>query len=382
MWEQLGGSTDLLWPQVPWQGVHPVDGTKLIATQAIVKHTFLDIVDDHGEASLKRSASDGDLSRGSGDSPFDRDQCIRFWLPSLSSGSSSSGGRAAAASRPRQNQAAATWLPVSGNDFGEQLQGSHFGGAAGGIAREHDSFGGSCLRERALVPLPTQLDDTSAGRAEAPGAWFNTAALAAWDSSATRSWTQEPLAPVSSAEPKAQTDQPPAKPSAPAPQAAPTEALAPGASEELLQPSPRGEPAPQPPQDEEVSLRLAAEVHEEISGTVPLDRLRELARLGILAGIPRDASGELTSVGSLQHACKSCAPCAYWFKGICKYSILCNYCHLVHEGQKIKRLRPSKQTRLRMRKYGAQRGAELREEDAEAVGHQAAPAQEDWLALQ
>lgn len=373
MWEQRhSGVNDHFWPQVPG---------KLIATQAIVRHTFLDVVDDHGEASLKRSASDGDLSRGSGDRSLDRDQCVSFWLPSLSSGSVSSGGNTVTASRPGPNQAAATWLQVSGSDLGEQLQGNHFGEATWGKSRVLVNFGGGS-RERALVPLPTHLDGTSASRAEAPGAWFSTSALAAWASpSATRSSTKEPPAPVSNAEAEAEAEQP-TEPSMPAPQA-PAETSGPGAPK-LPQPSPRGEPAPHPLQVDDASLRLAAEVHEEINGAVPLEKLRELAKVGILAGIPRDVSGELTSIGSLQHAGKACVPCAYWFKGICKYSILCHYCHIVHAGQKSKRLRPSKQTRLRMsKKCGAQMGTEPEEqEDVEAAGRQAAPLAQDKLSQQ
>mmetsp|Transcript_21784 Transcript_21784/g.49586 ORF Transcript_21784/g.49586 Transcript_21784/m.49586 type:complete len:193 (-) Transcript_21784:59-637(-) len=68
------------------------------------------------------------------------------------------------------------------------------------------------------------------------------------------------------------------------------------------------------------------------------------------ARIPRNANGELTSIGSSGHVAGDCFPCGYWFKGICKYGVKCTSCHFVHEGQKSKRLRPSKHVRKRMRR--------------------------------
>jgi len=100
---------------------------------------------------------------------------------------------------------------------------------------------------------------------------------------------------------------------------------------------------------------LAARVHQELRGSVPLEKLEEFAAAGYLAHIPRDASGNLTSVGSIGHATGQCSPCAYWFKNICKYKVDCHYCHFIHPGQKSKRLRPSKQTRMRLRKLEAQK---------------------------
>mmetsp|Transcript_31367 Transcript_31367/g.73166 ORF Transcript_31367/g.73166 Transcript_31367/m.73166 type:complete len:206 (-) Transcript_31367:138-755(-) len=85
--------------------------------------------------------------------------------------------------------------------------------------------------------------------------------------------------------------------------------------------------------------------------------------------IPFNADGELTSVGSIAHGTGECFPCAYWFKGICKYGLNCTSCHFVHEGQKSKRLRPSKHVRMRFRRAQAlQRQNEADDNDDDENG--------------
>jgi len=64
--------------------------------------------------------------------------------------------------------------------------------------------------------------------------------------------------------------------------------------------------------------------------------------LDILTGLPKDEEGRLTSLGSLSHKSGTCKPCAYWFKRACKNGVACYNCHIVHDGQKPKRLRPAK----------------------------------------
>lgn len=64
-----------------------------------------------------------------------------------------------------------------------------------------------------------------------------------------------------------------------------------------------------------------------------------------VAMIPRSERGELTSHGSIKHSSGQCAPCIFWFRGQCKRSVNCSYCHMVHENQKAKRIRPSKRFR-------------------------------------
>lgn len=70
--------------------------------------------------------------------------------------------------------------------------------------------------------------------------------------------------------------------------------------------------------------------------------------LDILNNLPKDEAGRLTSLGSVPHEDGHCKPCAYWFKGLCKNGVACHNCHLVHEGQRPKRLRPSKQARMQL----------------------------------
>lgn len=57
------------------------------------------------------------------------------------------------------------------------------------------------------------------------------------------------------------------------------------------------------------------------------------------------ANSSLPSKGSSFHP-NSCNPCLFWFKGSCDKGFTCKYCHLLHEGQKSKRIRPSKRTRM------------------------------------
>mmetsp|Transcript_36323 Transcript_36323/g.104375 ORF Transcript_36323/g.104375 Transcript_36323/m.104375 type:complete len:335 (+) Transcript_36323:75-1079(+) len=71
--------------------------------------------------------------------------------------------------------------------------------------------------------------------------------------------------------------------------------------------------------------------------------------LDLLAEVPRNSEGEVTSVGSIGHFEGKCSPCVYWFKGVCSRGVTCRQCHFIHDGQKGKRLRPSKHTRQRMR---------------------------------
>lgn len=74
-------------------------------------------------------------------------------------------------------------------------------------------------------------------------------------------------------------------------------------------------------------------------------------RSGILHLIPVDEEGMLTSIGTTKHAEGECQPCIFWFRGECNRGLKCDHCHLVHPGQKRKRIRPSKATRLWRRRH-------------------------------
>mmetsp|Transcript_62530 Transcript_62530/g.146646 ORF Transcript_62530/g.146646 Transcript_62530/m.146646 type:complete len:517 (-) Transcript_62530:102-1652(-) len=70
----------------------------------------------------------------------------------------------------------------------------------------------------------------------------------------------------------------------------------------------------------------------------------------LLAQIPFNDEGERASLGSRLHP-DNCSPCIFWFKDktFCNKGIMCDFCHFRHPGQKNKRIRPSKNTRLQMR---------------------------------
>jgi len=70
----------------------------------------------------------------------------------------------------------------------------------------------------------------------------------------------------------------------------------------------------------------------------------------MLANIPRDRCGNLTSLGSVGHDHGACNPCPFWFKDVCLNGLACHHCHFIHDGQRPRRLRPSKQGRARLKK--------------------------------
>jgi len=74
--------------------------------------------------------------------------------------------------------------------------------------------------------------------------------------------------------------------------------------------------------------------------------------------IPRDQYGSLTSLGSIGHEEGECNPCQFWFKGVCINNLACHHCHFMHEGQRPRRLRPSKHDRLRLKKRMLQEGGD------------------------
>ncbi|CAE7708709.1 unnamed protein product [Symbiodinium pilosum] len=78
----------------------------------------------------------------------------------------------------------------------------------------------------------------------------------------------------------------------------------------------------------------------------------------LLSQIPFNDEGERASLGSRLHP-DNCNPCIFWFKDktFCNKGIMCDFCHFRHPGQKNKRIRPSKNTRLQMRAAQAARAA-------------------------
>lgn len=133
------------------------------------------------------------------------------------------------------------------------------------------------------------------------------------------------------------------------------EALQPGSS------SAAGSKGPPPPPDPPALSAWRPGLAEIFSGiwqgSLPLSGAAAAAEpeedpeiAEILAQIPRDEAGRLTSMGSVGHEDGDCTPCPFWFKGVCLRSLACRHCHFMHEGQRPRRLRPSKQGRQRLKK--------------------------------
>lgn len=76
----------------------------------------------------------------------------------------------------------------------------------------------------------------------------------------------------------------------------------------------------------------------------------------VLLNIPRNEDGDLLTIGSMSHP-EKCKACVFWYKGSCNKGIVCEFCHFLHDGQKKKRIRLSKRTRV----------ARKAQEDADAV---------------
>jgi len=225
--------------------------------QAVVKNTFVDIIESSSaDRRLRRSASEETLSKSSS-STLNHDQCL-YWVPSLFSDS--------------------------------DREGSIAGGATGNLA--HRSF---------------------------------------------EAWQTVP--PVEPAE------------SSPAEHAAltqyPEKVPRPSFAGVDLPPSPEFRVALPDFEFQHSSGGLAEETLAEINRCLPFEVVQELAMSGVLARIPRTEDGQLASVGSISHESGECSPCAFWVNGICKNSISCGFCHLVHVGAKNKRTRPSKAMRMR-----------------------------------
>eukprot|EP00928_Gymnodinium_smaydae_P013157 TRINITY_DN14803_c0_g2_i1.p1 TRINITY_DN14803_c0_g2~~TRINITY_DN14803_c0_g2_i1.p1 ORF type:complete len:212 (-),score=7.82 TRINITY_DN14803_c0_g2_i1:99-734(-) len=88
----------------------------------------------------------------------------------------------------------------------------------------------------------------------------------------------------------------------------------------------------------------------QIETGAPIEALSQIAYRGVLQRIPRDQHGRMTSVGSIGHGEKKCAPCIFWFRHECVKGVLCSHCHMLHEGQTDKRIRMSKRKRLQQKR--------------------------------
>lgn len=64
-----------------------------------------------------------------------------------------------------------------------------------------------------------------------------------------------------------------------------------------------------------------------------------------------DAAEGLPSIGSIGHAQDMCKPCVFLFNGVCLKAARCQFCHMAHNPEKVRRVRPSKRTRNLLRQH-------------------------------
>jgi len=119
-----------------------------------------------------------------------------------------------------------------------------------------------------------------------------------------------------------------------------------------------------------------------VESGAPLATLQGLESRRIdLDAIPRHPrTGKLLSVGSMRHVeleqahgcgnkpeASECSPCLFWFRNSCDKGVACLYCHFRHRNQRVKRVRPSKKTRERLKKQkepGDEQGVSEEEDDS------------------
>jgi len=312
------------------------------AQHAVVKNTFVEVVDSSDEYLLPRSRSESDLSKSSHTPCNQLDDFPAFWLPSQLSNSSSSS------------------FMQSSHQLGS---GSRPGSQGGGSDRERDrdrdlDRGGRSRWQvaglsqshsnRMMSPMGTSTNYTMNCEHEGDGfANFRDIIDSIWNNGAQGG-------DESGAGMKAGG------------KIAPPNVMPAGL---MRSPWPDDEASCEPGS-------LPERASKEFPNlAVPI--IMELDKAGLLAQVPRNQAGALTSVGSIGHENGTCRPCAYWFKGICARDIVCMHCHLTHEGQKSKRLRPSKQARARMRARKAEFMKDQANSDDEL--HDWAPHEEDEI---
>lgn len=109
-------------------------------------------------------------------------------------------------------------------------------------------------------------------------------------------------------------------------------------------------PSPAPPPSALPEVQEPTQAFPQSGGSSSSSAPADPRVLEVLTRIPVNGDGHLTSMGSASHEANSCSPCPFWFKGLCVHGLACRHCHFLHDGQKPRRLRPSKQSRLRMKR--------------------------------
>jgi len=69
--------------------------------------------------------------------------------------------------------------------------------------------------------------------------------------------------------------------------------------------------------------------------------------------------GPPETAGSIGHNEGLCKPCVFWHKGVCFKKSDCTFCHLQHDAERIRHVRPSKSTRQCLQRRDEQRKIDL-----------------------
>jgi hypothetical protein len=272
-----------------------------VAYRTIVRNTFLDAVSINqeeegaqGERTLKKSASDSDLSRSSCDDTH------KFWLPELSEQSSAHSISSATSSGDC----------ISIHKASSSRQGHWIAGAAHG-------------------PLLRVNSKESTGDASWP--FHRVHSKESNGDASSKDGDTENSAP----------GQPDCYSITSIDKAMNAVAGAAAATAKGAAPIPTGAHASQG--------NLVHEIHRATrANSIELQGLQDK---GILEQIPINDRGEFSSVGSIRHHVNECSPCLFWFRNSCTRGIFCEYCHMKHKYQKNKRIRPSKKTRMLARAH-------------------------------
>lgn len=76
-----------------------------------------------------------------------------------------------------------------------------------------------------------------------------------------------------------------------------------------------------------------------------------------------DLAEGFPSLGSAGHASNMCKPCVFLYNGMCLKGTRCQFCHIPHDAEQVKRVRPSKRTRNLLRQHRDGPESEQNEKD-------------------
>lgn len=91
-------------------------------------------------------------------------------------------------------------------------------------------------------------------------------------------------------------------------------------------------------------------------GSAPAKASRQLVTISeaapgqVVSKVEPEVHALVMSLGSGAHFEGKCKPCLFWYEGHCTKGETCQFCHIPHDAQQVRRVRPSKKTRERLRK--------------------------------